>query len=383
MTGQYNHEDAMRFLAGIQRILCKTYNPGDPRNGIDKLCVMANVIARIQSTSVTTTKSVLDDARCIAAAASTGGTIVPPAIDSRPDAQGKADWLNLINQAVIRAKEGTAKAITVKVGTDVTDAVLKNADGSDFKSIDDWQLKDVLAAIVQGADHPNTANVLNQLLSLIHFSFDFCKNVNANMELLCAKAGRMVSYGVTIDETQLALVLVANINVATSEVWGREFRPALQTIHRHCAYNYICDATSISDILHELADANGVRKLTNVLAPVGTAHAVAEKVSLLSQLLQQHNRASDANTTEYASAAQLDSDSSAHRNHNNQQRDHGGGEGCNNRHRGGRGSNQSRSHVWHQPNSCQHCNKFTRHKPCPNTPEDCCYWNKKYKGYSA
>jgi hypothetical protein len=69
----------------------------------------------------------------------------------------EADWLNLINQAVIGAKEGTAESITTKVGTDMSDAVLKTADGSDFRSVKDWQLKNVLTAVVQGADRPNSA----------------------------------------------------------------------------------------------------------------------------------------------------------------------------------------------------------------------------------
>jgi hypothetical protein len=72
----------------------------------------------------------------------------------------------------------------MKVGTDVTNSILKSADGNDFFSIDDYQLKDVIAAVLQGADRPKTANVLAQLLAIIQFSFDFRMKVSANMELL-------------------------------------------------------------------------------------------------------------------------------------------------------------------------------------------------------
>ena len=57
---------------------------------------------------------------------------------------------------MLHAKEVAAEAITSKVGTNVTDTILKTANGSDFKSINDWQLKDVLTAAMQGADRPNT-----------------------------------------------------------------------------------------------------------------------------------------------------------------------------------------------------------------------------------
>jgi hypothetical protein len=79
---QYDHDAATTFIAGIHRVLRETYNPGDPGNGMFKLCTAANAIAMIKATSVTTTKYVLDDAKAVAAAPSIGSIIVPLAIDS-------------------------------------------------------------------------------------------------------------------------------------------------------------------------------------------------------------------------------------------------------------------------------------------------------------
>ena len=135
---------------------------------------------------------------------------------------------------------------------------MQYSDGPDFKSIDDWQLEDVLAAVIQGADCPNTADVLNQLLAIIQFVFDFCKKVNANMELLWSKVGRLTSYGITIENMQMALILLANIDTAASNEGGHKFHSTLQTIHRCYAYNCVHDTTSISDMLRELAGADGV-----------------------------------------------------------------------------------------------------------------------------
>ena len=82
-SGQYNHDHATTFIAGIHRILRETYNPGDPGNGMDKLCVASNAIARIKSTTVATAKTVLDEAKRLATtatAASSSGTTIAPAI---------------------------------------------------------------------------------------------------------------------------------------------------------------------------------------------------------------------------------------------------------------------------------------------------------------
>ncbi len=81
--------------------------------------------------------------------------------------------MNVINQLVIGAKEGVVKAVTKLVGSDITDAVLRTADGSDHKSIDDYTLFAVMAAAIDGADQPSTTNVLEQLLEVINPTFDF------------------------------------------------------------------------------------------------------------------------------------------------------------------------------------------------------------------
>ena len=118
-------------------------------------------------------QAILNEAKQLAAAATvanTCGIIIAPAITTQSNAQDEADQLNLIHQEVIGAKEGAAEAISTKVGTDVTNSILKSADGANFCSIDDYQLEDVIAAVLQGADRPNTADILAQLLIIIQFS---------------------------------------------------------------------------------------------------------------------------------------------------------------------------------------------------------------------
>lgn len=49
--------------------------------------------------------------------------------------------------------------------------------------------------------------------------FNYQKKVGANVELLTGKTGALLSYGIRIDKTQLALVTLANIEQATTEDW--------------------------------------------------------------------------------------------------------------------------------------------------------------------
>ena len=81
--------------------------------------------------------------------------------------------MNVINQSVIGAKVGVVEAVSKLVGSDITDAILRTADGSNFKSIDDYTLYEVMKVAIDGADRPTTNDVLEQLLEVINHPFDF------------------------------------------------------------------------------------------------------------------------------------------------------------------------------------------------------------------
>ncbi len=82
---------------------------------------------------------------------------------------------------VIGAKKGVVKAINKLVGSDVTDAILRTANDSDHKSINNFTLFEVIKSTIDGADQPSTNDVLEQLLEVINHSFDFRKKISINM----------------------------------------------------------------------------------------------------------------------------------------------------------------------------------------------------------
>ncbi len=97
----------------------------------------------------------------------TTGTMVHPKIMSHADAQEEAQRLNTNNQALIGAKEGVVKALTTFVGTNITNTILRQANG-DFKGLDKYTLHDLLKAAVDGADRPPATDILDQLLAVFN-----------------------------------------------------------------------------------------------------------------------------------------------------------------------------------------------------------------------
>jgi hypothetical protein len=142
-----------------------------------------------------------------------------------------------MNQSVIGAEECVVKAITKLVGSNVTNAILRMANGSNHNSINEFTLYDVMKSAIHGADQSSTNNVVEQLLKFINHNFNFCKKVGINMELMQLNAAQMATYGIVIGIPQLMLTLFANIKTAIKSDYGRKFCSAMHAICKKYTYN--------------------------------------------------------------------------------------------------------------------------------------------------
>jgi hypothetical protein len=281
--GQYTHDAILLLQKGLLCVLISQFNPRDPGKGMEKLLNEGNnLITPVKSTDAITACSVIKAAkkRVDKLTATTGKTILP-SITAQTEAQEEADQLNLINQLVISAKKGVVEAITKLVGSDITNAILWTADGSNqHKSINEFTLYDVMKLAINGTNQPSTNDVLEQLIEVINHTFDFCKKVSVNMELMQSNAAQMATYGIVIGIPQLTLTLLANIKTATKSNYGNIFCLAMHTICKKYTYNCVHNAASLQIILKELAGAD------SVLTPsTGTAHLVNETVSYLQVMM--------------------------------------------------------------------------------------------------
>jgi hypothetical protein len=371
---QYTHNAILLLQKGIRCMFVSQFNPSNPGKGMEKLLEDgSNLLTNVKSTDAITANSVLKAAKTKADPASkAASTTIAPTITSQLEAQEEADRLNVINQLVVSAKEGVVEAATKLVGSNITDAVLQTADGSNHKSIDNYMLFVVMTAAIDGTDQPFTTNVLEQLLEVINHTFDFQKKVNVNMELMQSNVERMATYGIAISIPQLTLMLTANIKNATKAEYGHKFQSAMQAICKKYTYNHVHDATLLQDIMKELAGADGVCELKDAPAPrTGTVHSVADSVSYLQAMMDADT---DTEHSESAYAATSDSDLSKE-----MRKPHGRDCKSKSRH-GGCEKDKKGAKKQHEKNTCLHCKKFHRTKP-HRVSKDKCMWNKKYKGY--
>lgn len=388
--GQYHLDAIMSLFKHITDVLGKQFNAGDPGFGMRKLTEKGpNALTIIKTTDAITIESILAES---AAAARRISSDAVPAITNRPDAQEEADRRNMNNQAVIGAKEGVIEATTAHVGSDITDTILRAADGSnDLKNIDDVSIYELFQVAIAAADRPATKTVLDKVIEVIAFRFDFRKKISVNVEQLRVKAAKLEAYGITIDEPQLALCILSNVEEAIKHDYGREFRQAMQVIRKDYKYNHVHDAHSISLILKELAAADGIRELKDAPAPDdsaqrnGEANTVQESVAFLRDLMDDA-----AISTDYESAYGAttdDSESSGEeRRAAREKRKKAKAKKGKEREKKDRGRSKSRDRRGREDeprekNKCPHCRIFKRKNAHPKVPEERCNFNKAYKGY--
>jgi hypothetical protein len=159
-NGQYMQDAILLLQKGIH-VLQSQFNPSNPGKGMEKLLDTGdNQLTMVKSTDAITAGSVIKKAKQNAKVLSilTGKTILP-IITTRAEAQEEANQLKVINQLVIGAKKGTVEAITKLVGSNIADAILCTANGSNHKSVDDFTLFDVMQVAIKGTDRPSTNDV--------------------------------------------------------------------------------------------------------------------------------------------------------------------------------------------------------------------------------
>ena len=161
-SGQYTHAAITQLKKGIQRVLKQQYNPSGGANGMLDLLSPNNKGPQANKTA--TAADILCKSKQEADnKAKHKGTDVTPKITSRFHAQEEADRRNIINQALIGAKEGVVEALTTFVGTNITNAVLRQAYGG-YKDLNEYTLQELLKAAINGANRPPATYVLTHLL---------------------------------------------------------------------------------------------------------------------------------------------------------------------------------------------------------------------------
>ena len=120
----------------------------------------------------------------IAEAQATSSTIniVAPEITTNAKAQEEAYRQNTARLAAIGLKEAVAAEITSIVGSQITNLILRTTDGSDFWTVDGYDLHQLLSAVKGGAERPSATAIQNMMVDVMATTFDGRESAATNLE---------------------------------------------------------------------------------------------------------------------------------------------------------------------------------------------------------
>ena len=193
-----------------------------------------SAISAILATDAENIKTILAKSAAEAAAAqlasSTPSTVVAAKTTTRADPIDAADRANILIQSVIGAKEGATGAILAKVGTRVTDAALRTSDGVQLKSVNEYELFDLINAIMQAAVRPLIGAIRRRFIEFTNYEFDFRIRFASSVAELRSLAAKLNAYGIMSYDNHLAIIILAVADRAAREPFGGKIETAMDRV---------------------------------------------------------------------------------------------------------------------------------------------------------
>jgi hypothetical protein len=185
-VGGYAYNDANTLVSEIKRVLAEQLFE-DSTDGMKGLLSTAtNTLTEYKATISIKRKDILKDSKDAAARlSSSSGTMVQPEIATNSNAQEEADRQNTFRLAAIGVKEGVAAGITKIIGKDITNPILHTTDGISFKSVDEYQLHQLVTAITEGAERHEASTITQQFINIAGMVFDWRDTVAINVKKIC------------------------------------------------------------------------------------------------------------------------------------------------------------------------------------------------------
>ena len=99
--------------------------------------------------------------------------MVAPEITTNADVQEEANWQIMSRLAAIGVKEAIAAGITALVGKHIKNPILRTMDGMDFRTVDQYELHQLLTVFKEGAERPSATTISEMMVSVVATAFDW------------------------------------------------------------------------------------------------------------------------------------------------------------------------------------------------------------------
>jgi hypothetical protein len=374
-NGQYTRSEANKLIVQARTTLKEAFTTLESeKDGMEALLDEgSNPMTDIKTTTRGNFKNIMD---------TYNNTNPKPDTEmTRQQAKEEAEEADIAYQAVLGAKKGIIAGITAKVGTDVTDATLMEADGSTPKSLDDVNLHELTEAVLQNADRVSNKDLRGLLLELTNWRVDFRKKITSNVEMIKSKVANIATLGITYPAAMIVTVILAEVENVMDNPWAREFSVPMREIREKYGYDFVHTDTTLKNVVTKLAKADNLRDLRAAPAPSGVAYAVAAPEYPNGEYWAARSIASyDTDDEEQAFAAASESESSVETVKKKKKKKKDTKKEFPKR-SNSRSRKSSRARKETVNKDCKHCKKNRSTSRHPQITEASCYWNPQWKGY--
>ena len=287
-VGGYEYNAAVTLIKHINRVLEQQFFE-ESADGMDGLgSEMPNTLTNYKSNIAIKKINVKRQSITEAQAASSTINIVAPEITTNANAQDEADRQNTARLLMIGIKESIAAAITSIFGAQITNPILCITDGSDFRTVYEYNLHRILSAVKRGAKLPTAAWLRQMMVDVMATTFDWRESAATNLEQLSIAIAKAATYGVRFHNDMKGLVITEIFSHAAQQPWGSELAGEQRKIKAKYLYNRVYDAESIIDMMIYLATVDKQRNCQEATAPENskTSNMVNISIERLQQLVQ-------------------------------------------------------------------------------------------------
>ena len=122
--------------------------------------------------------------------------------------------------------EAIALANTVIVSAQITNPILRTTDGSDFRTVDEYALHQLLRAIMGGAKRPSATALMHTMVEVMATTFDWQESAATNLEMLSTAIAKAATYAVRFHNKIKGVVITANVAYSAQQTWVSELAEA-------------------------------------------------------------------------------------------------------------------------------------------------------------
>ena len=285
----YKYNAAVTLIKHINRVLEQQLSEESADGMVGLGSETLNTLTGYQSNVAIKKSDVKKQSITEAQSASSTGNILAPEITMNANAQDEANRQNTARITWIGVKEAMASANTEIVRAQIINPILRTTDGSDFRTVDEYDLHQLLSAIKGGAERPSATAIREMMVDVMATSFDWRKSAATNIKELSTTIAKAATYGVRFHNGMKGVVITANVARAAHQLWGSELAEAQRKIEAKYLYTRVHDAELIIDMMSFLAAADEQCNHQEATAPENneTANMVTMGIERLQQLVQQ------------------------------------------------------------------------------------------------